>query len=217
MKRETLVTGNSGQLAPTMIVYEYKRVPSNIFSKIPKNLYAGVSDSGWMTASLFFEYISNAFLPWLKRSKIEFPVILFMDRHVSHLTQHLSKFWHENGIILIALPPNTTHFMQPIDVSMFAPLKSHWKKFVNIYRSENEVLSVSKEDFAPLLERVYKDMDLVRISANGFRVCDLHSFSSKEVDLLRYSLGRKKTSNVRLPITVFLTIRSPVILIVIIY
>jgi len=40
---------------------------------------------------------------------------------------------------------------------MFSQLKDHWKKQVNHYKIEKEVLSVSKKDFAPLLEKIFND------------------------------------------------------------
>ncbi|XP_020294258.1 uncharacterized protein LOC109859930 [Pseudomyrmex gracilis] len=116
-----LVTANAaGQLAPTMVVFAYKRVPSSIYVTMPEEFCAGHSDKGWMTATLFFEYIANKFHPWLIKSGITLPVILYLDGYVSHLTQPLSEFCHLHQIILIALPPNTTHFLQPMDVSFFS-------------------------------------------------------------------------------------------------
>lgn len=112
-----LITGNAtGQLAPTLVVFNYKRVPTAIYSKLPKEFHVGTSEKGWMTAMLFYEYIANTFLPWIIENNIQLPVILFLDGHVSHLTQPLSEFCHSHQIVLIVLPPNTTHFMQLMDV-----------------------------------------------------------------------------------------------------
>lgn len=189
-----LVTGNAaGQLAPTLVVLSYQRVPISIYSTLPKEFHIGKSEKGWMTAMLFYEYIANKFWPWIVTNKIQLPIILFLDGHVSYLTQPLSEFCHAHEIVLIALPPNTTHFMQPMDVSMFSSLKEHWRKQVNNYRVEKEVLSVSKQDFAPLLEKVFNNMDLERILSNGFKICGLHPFSVKAVDFTKVFI-RSKTN-----------------------
>ena len=108
-----------------MVLFSYKRVPSAIFTTLPKNFIADTSDSGWMCTNVFYEYIANKFLPWVKREKIELPVILFVDGHASHLSQPLSEFCNQNQIVLVVLLPNTTHFLQPMDVSMFSALKAH--------------------------------------------------------------------------------------------
>ncbi|KAL7292906.1 hypothetical protein TKK_0013574 [Trichogramma kaykai] len=199
----TLVTANAaGQLAPTMIVYKYKRVPMEIYQKLPEdNFCVAGSDTGWMTAELFYEYIANIFLPWLKEKKIELPVIMYLDRHVSHLTEPLSKFCNANLIYLIGLPPNTTHFMQPMDVSMFGPLKAHWRKQVNIYRMAKTKLSVEKEDFAQELEKTFKTMDLVQISANGFRACGLYPLDANAVNYTEILTNKKKKEDTYVPIS----------------
>lgn len=191
-----LVTGNAaGQLAPTLVVFNYKRVPNIIYSTLPKDFHVGTTEKGWMTAMLFYEYIANKFWPWIVKNNIQLPVILFLDGHVSHLTGPLSEFCHTHQIILIVLPPNTTHFMQPMDVSMFSPLKVHWKKQIQLYRIEKEVPSISKHDFAPLLEKVFNDMDLVTILSHGFQVCGLHPFSVEGVDFTKVLFDLKKMNS----------------------
>lgn len=97
---------------------------------MPKGWGIGISESGWMTGETFYEYVVNIFYKWLLEEKIRFPVVLFLDGHSSHLTLNLSKFCKEHEIILIALPPNSTHIMQPLDISFFHPLKSAWRSAV---------------------------------------------------------------------------------------
>jgi len=55
------------------------------------------------------EYITNIFYPWLVEQKTEFPVILYMDNHSSHLNLPLVTFCREKQIELTILPPNSTH------------------------------------------------------------------------------------------------------------
>ncbi|KAJ8914047.1 hypothetical protein NQ315_017566 [Exocentrus adspersus] len=52
------------------------------------------------------------------------------DGHKSHMTLPLSRFCKQQDIILYALPPNTTHILQPADVSVFKPMKQEWKDTV---------------------------------------------------------------------------------------
>ena len=190
-----LVTTNAvGQLAPSLILMKYKRVPATLYSSLPNNFFIGASDNGWMTAELFYEYIANRFYPWIVKTKIKLPVILYLDGHVSHLSEPLSKFCHENKIHLIALPPNATHIMQPLDVSFFAAFKSMYKKHLNLYRVEKEILSVKKEDFGMLVDKVFKDMNMTEISLNGFRVCGLYPFDANGVDYSKIFI-RAQSSN----------------------
>jgi len=188
-----LVTANAaGKLAPTMILFKLARVSPTIYSSLPTDFHIGRSEKGWMTAELFYEYVANKFYPWILKSKIQLSVVLFLDGHVSHLTQPLSQFCYEHEIILIIFPAHATHFLQPLDVSLFAPLKAHWRKHVNSYRIENEVLSVKKENFAPSLKTVFDGMNLPKILENGFKTCGLHPFTPEALDYLKIFLKENR-------------------------
>lgn len=117
-----------------MVVFKYARIPHELAASVPNHWGIGKSDSGWMTGPLFFEFITNVFNKFLTENIIPRPVIVFIDGHSSHLTMHTSKFCQENGIILIALLPNATHLLQPMDVAIFRVLKEGWKKSVHQWR-----------------------------------------------------------------------------------
>lgn len=49
--------------------------------------------------------------------------------------------------ILYGLPPNTTHFMQPLNVSVFGPLKTGWARSVRERGTEHNQ-NVTQANFA---------------------------------------------------------------------
>ncbi|KAH9627760.1 hypothetical protein HF086_001774 [Spodoptera exigua] len=133
-----LVTGNAaGVLAPPMIVYPYERLPAVIANSVPRDWCIGRSDTGWMCARTFYEYITNVFNPWIEKNNIPKPVILFLDGHRSHMTLHLSDFCKANEIEVISLYPNSTHLLQPMDVAVFRPLKVSWQNQVKSWKIDN--------------------------------------------------------------------------------
>ncbi|KAJ8936396.1 hypothetical protein NQ314_012382 [Rhamnusium bicolor] len=154
-----LITGNaSGQLAPPLIVFKYERIPQGLACSVPGDWGIGKSESGWMTSALFYEFLTNVFYPWLVVQNITFPVILFIEGYTSHVTLHSSKFCEEKGIILVALYPNATHLLQPMDVAVFRALKENWKGKVHQWRIKNIIKGnipiLKKRDFPPLLKEV---------------------------------------------------------------
>lgn len=123
--------------------------------------------------------------PWLVTNKIKKPVILFVDGHSSHLNFDLSEYCTNNGIILYALPPNTTHMMQPADVSLFKPIKDCWKKIVREWQNAHIGETLSRFTFCPLLEQVLVKKSAENLSQtiqNGFRKCGLFPFNPDAVD-----------------------------------
>ncbi|KAK9517519.1 hypothetical protein VZT92_022885 [Zoarces viviparus] len=61
---------------------------------------------------------------FLKFAAQERPLLLIMDAHQSHLDPELVRAAQREGVILLCLPPHTSHILQPLDMSFFGPLKA---------------------------------------------------------------------------------------------
>ena len=115
-----------GKVVPGMIVYPYQRAPREDVASVPPPWAIGLSDSGWMKSDTFYEYVINVLDPYIVRENIPKPVVLFLDGHKSHMSYALSQQCAQRQIIVYPLHPNSTHILQPADVSVFKPLKSAW-------------------------------------------------------------------------------------------
>lgn len=121
------------------------------------------------------------FLPFLLKSEIQRPVILFLDGHMSHYSLHLSKFCREQKIILISLYPNSTHIIQPLDVAVFGPLKSKWKKIVQQWRIDYN-REISKYDVPLALSKIIQNTEMIHNIQAGFLATGLYPFNPNNVD-----------------------------------
>lgn len=187
--------GADGQVTPPMVIFPYKRLPGEITSKIPEDWGVGLSDNGWMNSDVFFEYIKNVLHPHLVRTGTQFPVVLFVDGHKSHLTYATSELCTNLGIILIALYPNCTRLLQPADVSAFKPLKTQWQKTVLEWRRNNPSQALTKTQFVPLLkDTIEKSLNPSTI-INGFRATGLCPFNEDAVDYSK-CLGTSNKNNI---------------------
>lgn len=170
----------SGVFVPPLILFPYKeRMPRDIVQSIPAGWGVGRTNSGWMNSGAFYEYMTNVFYPWLVKENVELPVVVFVDGHRSHATYDTVEFCKDRGIILVCLPPNSTHFIQPLDVSFFKPMKAALVK----WRFENGGAIISKPDFVRLLNKALESMENIDlILINGFRKCGLHPWNSEAID-----------------------------------
>jgi hypothetical protein len=64
--------------------------------------------------------------------------LLLLDGHVSHLSYRFCDFASKHKIIVLCLPPHTTHVLQPCDVGAFGPLESAWRKEVTLMSLANQ-------------------------------------------------------------------------------
>lgn len=177
-----LCVNAAGNIAPPCALFSYKRLPGTIAKSAPEPWGVGCTENGWMTGESFFEYIANVFLPYVIKEKIGFPVILFLDGHSSHITIHLHSFCVEHKIILVALPPNATHLMQPLDVSVFRPLKKDWKYTVRHWRIEHNGEEICKENFCKAVHEVIFKGTLQKSIKSGFRATGLYPFEVNNID-----------------------------------
>lgn len=161
-----------GECPPAMILYRYERVPSHISTSVPKSITMGASKSGWMSSEIFYRYMTETFLPWTQLQNIPFPILVFLDGHASHLTLPLCEFCNENKIILVALPPNSTHILQPLDVGVIFPLKTIWKRKRQQWDYEHKDVKFNRTFFATLMDETLKELQINEtVFANAFRTC----------------------------------------------
>ena len=74
----------------------------------------------------------------------------------------------ENNVHLICFPPHCTHIIQPLDMSVFSPVKDAWRKILKEYQLETCDATVTKEDFPRLVSRLWEVTFLPTHMKSGF-------------------------------------------------
>lgn len=171
-----------GNIAPPMVLFPYKRLPNNIKSTVPSWWGLGNTESGWMTMESFYEYVANVFYPWLVQQEITLPVVLFLDGHTSHISLPLTTFCKEKGIVLVALLPNSTHVLQPLDVAVFRPIKGTWRDIVREFRLKHNYAKLKRTDFSAEVQKCFDKSLKPETIKNGFKCCGIYPFDKKNID-----------------------------------
>ena len=123
--------------------------------------------------------MDNNFESWFTKtfvshvSNLKKPVLLTYDGHNSHLTYETIKVAKDNDIIILCLPPNTSHALQPLDVGLFRPLKMEWVKVVNEWARESRMRTIDKAVFPTLLSKLFSRLKPEWI-VGGFRASGLY-------------------------------------------
>ena len=84
--------------------------------------------------------------------------------------------------MLILLYPNTTSFTQPADKGLNGPIKKLYKKALQRNRAINENFTLTKANFAQLIELVCNSADPIWIN-NAFRSTGLYPFGFQNCTL----------------------------------
>lgn len=161
-----------GKLLPPYILYTGQRLMFDNTQGGPVGTRYGVSERGWMTEINFLDWMKNLFIPSLPDER---PVLLIIDGHKSHIQYEVLKLAVENNIEIAKLPAHSTHLLQPLDVSVFKPLKEAYDKEAhNLFLSQRRY--ITKRDFPTLLSKTWKTFKPTT-AINGFKKTGIIPFS----------------------------------------
>ena len=124
---------------------------------------------------------------------IQFPVLLFVDGHSTHISLPAAEYCKDNGIILYCLLPNLTHILQACDIGFFSPMKSVWQAQVKQWQAENIGRFITKNEFPMIFKAAWEKVATYENAANGFKRSGLFPFTPKEIDMTKF--GPSKIAN----------------------
>lgn len=160
----------SGVSIPPLFIFPRAKYYEHFISGAPTGSIgcAGKSGSGWMTGSIF----SSIYLPhFVKHAKCSpsKPVLMILDNHESHISVEALTYAKASGIHMLTLPPHCSHKLQPLDRSIYGPLKIYYNKSMDAYMRSNVGKGVNIYNIPAITEPAYhKAMTIDNITA-GFR------------------------------------------------
>ena len=143
--------------------------------EIPGTLY-GLSPKGWMDQE-FFDLWMDHFLHYAPPAR----PLLLMDGHSSHYCPSAIHIASQHQVVMMALPPNTTHLAQPLDKGIFGPFKVEWRKLCHEYIIANPGKVVTHHCFSELFAKAWmRSMTMKNILAS-FRTCGVYPIDRNKV------------------------------------
>lgn len=118
-----------GEYIPPLVVYKGAKLQQTWVQGGPPDCYYSHSESGYMHRENFESWFTDTFCK--ATELLEKPVLLIYDGHNSHLTATTQETAKRNKIVIVCLPPHTSHALQPLDVAVFRPLKASWRSVLN--------------------------------------------------------------------------------------
>lgn len=165
-----------GEDVPPFIIYK-GGYPGGPYNKegVPNALYAK-TQSGCIDGDLFVKWFVGKFLLYATKER---PVLLVMDSHQPHLGPELVQIAQREGVILLCLPPHTSHILQPLVVSFFGPLKEDFYGTAGDLSAVSRSFLASKKRFSMVLRDSYQRLKDQEVVVAGFRRCGLYPLNPK--------------------------------------
>lgn len=131
------INANGGSVKPTAI-FPLKTLP-----ELPPGIYNDFaisgSESGWINGTILNSWMTNVFISHVNKvrnqMRVHAPALLLLDNHSSHESLDTLAIWRDHQIMILFLPPNTTHLTQPLDATVNGVFKRH---FAQIYEHNSK-------------------------------------------------------------------------------
>ena len=141
----------AGHALASMLIFPRVRYREYFIRGGPPGCIGKATKSGWINADLFIDFLMH--ISELTGCSPGRKILVLMDNHESHLSIAAIDKAKDLGIVLLSIPPKTSHKLQSLDVSVYGQFKTGYNitmdngmrtnpgKNVTIY----EVLSLIKK------------------------------------------------------------------------
>ncbi|EED19603.1 pogo transposable element, putative [Talaromyces stipitatus ATCC 10500] len=162
---------STGWHLPPYIIFKGKHKRMAWFEDDPTVRFQ-CSDNGWTTDKITLDWLQKHFIPLTRTRTVGRYRLLILDGHGSHPTPEFDATCIENNIISLCMPAHTSHLCQPLDVSIFSPLKKSYYKHVE-YRTRLGFSHIDKLDFLEAFLRARTEAYKTTSIQNGFAATGL--------------------------------------------
>ena len=170
-----------GWIAPPYFVVKGKNhlLPWYQDSRFQPEWRVHTSENGWTTNEIGLDWLKHFDQSTKHRTKGVYR-LLVLDGHESHHSVDFEDFCKANNIVPLCMPPHSSHFLQPLDVGCFSPLKASYGKQIE-QMMRMQITHITKEDFFDAFVGAFHASVTVNNVRAGFRAAGLVPFDPESV------------------------------------
>jgi hypothetical protein len=203
------ICGDGSTLPPALI---YKGESGDLQDSWIEDLHMGeqayfsASPNGWTCDMLGANWVKAVFHRHTKDKAGNRRRLLLVDGHSSHVNLTFLKLCDELKILVLVLPPHTTHRLQPLDVSLFAPLARQYTNELNhLMFSSGGLCSMTKRMFWSLFRAAWAKAFTPSNVESAWRKTGLFPL---DPDLVISKIAKKTSPKVEKHLTTPMTARA---------
>ena len=168
----------TGHVIPPFIVFAAKQVNYLWTRNEVSGSRFAVSDNGWVDHDLFSFFLTEHFI---ENAVPRRPLLLLLDGHSTHFEPKSLQVAKDNNIVIFCLPPHTTHVCQPLDCSLFKPLKQQWRQECHKFYQKNPGLVISKYNFCGIFREAWLKAITPSNVISGFKKAGIYPFDRDKI------------------------------------
>ena len=158
-----------------MLVFPRINFKHHFLNGAPPGAIGGATRSGWMNEELYVVYMKH-FIHHTRCTK-DRPVLLILDNVESHISLEAIDLARENGVIMVTIPPHTSHRLQPLDCAVYRPFKTAYNVAMDGWIRSNPGKTVTIYDIPSIASEAQVNAMTHRNILSGFRSTGIYPFN----------------------------------------
>lgn len=187
-ERGTLVTAvccasAAGGYIPPALIFPRQKVKPKYKDDLPPDTLCMTSKNGWINSELFLQWL-KFFVSKVKPTPDE-KALLILDNHESHRSIEVIEYARANNVVILSLPPHTSHRVQPLDVSVYSSFKGRFEKIAAQWHKKFPGRVITLFDIGGLFAPAYLFAATPNNAISGFKAtgitdCDINVFQERD-------------------------------------
>lgn len=124
-------------------------------------------------------WLKEIFIPECNKSFT--PTLLVVDGHKTHCTLEFMWECHQNNIIVLYLPPHSSHVTQPLDLSCFSGVKQAYRSEVAELAQWEDSQPIKKIHFCDIYQKARTKGLIITSIQSGWKAAGLVPFNPDKV------------------------------------
>ena len=163
---------SGGLYAPPMFIFPRARMSPLLEKNGPPGSVYSCSKTGWINEELFVVWLKH-FAQFTHASN-DNKMLLILDNHSTHCSSEAYDICREKGIVMVSLPPHTSHRLQPLDVVFYSPLKTAYKRECDLFMKSRNLVKITPYDVAEIFNKAYSPVATIAKATSGFKNTGIH-------------------------------------------
>ena len=109
---------------------------------------------------------------------------MLLDTHSTHFELSSIQLAEKEGVIILCLPPHTTHELQPLDCGVLGTLKKEWTQVCHDFQQANKGAILSKHVFSGHFSQAWMQALSGHNIIAGFHKCSVYPFNRNAIEIL---------------------------------
>ena len=173
------VNAEGDQIPPMVILPGNRMYESWVTNDLEDGVLLAINENAYMNDVLALSWLKHFDGMTAKRQKGTYRMLL-LDNHTTHTTKQFVDYCDRRCIIPFALPPHSTHLLQPLDLVVFGPYK-HWHRQAVDAATRKGCVKFDKVEFLAALQSMRNQTFKKHTVKSAWRVAGVRPFNPETV------------------------------------